>query len=198
MPPGNWSPGVGVVGVEVAEEQRDFVGRVIGVGLAQGMGIDAQAAERKTRIVFGILVRSAHGAPQGLASQRVLEVIDRQPRDRIRHLLMELRSAFAGRQSFCASSADHPGSPARRSSHSRDRRRSHRDTRRAARVEPLPWDLNHHFADRSSYRSPPPNWDRWRRPAGNETGDRAERFGWRLLQAWHRILHGRWRRLAKR
>ena len=90
--------GVVVVGVEVAEQQRDFLGRVVGIGLAQGVRIDAQLRDVH-RIVFRVLLRVADRPPQGLASERVLEVVDGEPRDGIDHLLMELRRAFAGGQS---------------------------------------------------------------------------------------------------
>ena len=57
--------GIVIVSVEISEEESHFIGRIVGVGFAQGMGINAQLRD-KDRIIIRTFVSVADGPPQGL------------------------------------------------------------------------------------------------------------------------------------
>ena len=98
---------------EVTEQQRRLLGTVIGIGLAHGVRIDAQApdifavaaarrrrgiARRRSRVDRRRLaVGLAH--PEHHPPQRALEVAHRFHGDGKHHLLVELRVAIGRRQS---------------------------------------------------------------------------------------------------
>src|SRR5258706_2794927 len=87
---------------EIAEQQGFLGGAVIGILVAQGMRINAQPANEFAPPLFGrTLLRSLPSwRPQGHPAERALEVADGGHRDRIDHLLVELRIAFGRCQSI--------------------------------------------------------------------------------------------------
>ncbi len=86
---------------KVAEEQRDFLRRVVGIRLAQGVGINPQPPHEALffpqRRVFLAPPRLAL-RPEDRPPERALEVTDRGHRHGIDHLLMKPRIALGRRQ----------------------------------------------------------------------------------------------------
>jgi hypothetical protein len=93
-----------IAGREVAEEQRRLARIVVGVGVANRMGIDAQALDvlpmpPRLGPTAGLAVDPEHARiPDDPPAERALEMTDRLHRHRVDELLMELRVAFARRQ----------------------------------------------------------------------------------------------------
>ena len=92
---------------EVAEEQGVRLGVVVGVGLAQGVGVDPQAGDVligcRDHLAVGVAFEM--GRPERDAAQRLLERGDRRHRDRVAHLLMELRVGLGRRQAVLSDEA---------------------------------------------------------------------------------------------
>ena len=98
MPPRNVLGCGGLRRAEVAEQQGDLAGRVVGVRLAQRMRIDAEPAD-EDRVVLATLARRRRTVPpQAAATERALEIVDGQAGHGVDHLLMELRRALARRE----------------------------------------------------------------------------------------------------
>ena len=92
-------------GGEVAEQEGDLVGIVIGVGVAQRVRMDAEPLDVVVAPLPGAAVRRRrrpHQArpPHHPPSQRAFEVADRLHRHGVDELLVKLRVAFAGRQAL--------------------------------------------------------------------------------------------------
>jgi len=82
--------GISRRGLEIAEQEGLLLGAVVGVGLAQRMGVHAQLPHKL--IVLG--------RPQGPPAQSALEIADGSHRDRVNHLLVELGVAVGWRQAI--------------------------------------------------------------------------------------------------
>ena len=82
-------------GLEVAEQQRDLLRAVEGVGLPERVRADGQLLD-EAAVVVGVL-RVRPGPPEDGAAERALEVLDRLHRHGVDHLLVELRVALRGR-----------------------------------------------------------------------------------------------------
>src|SRR5207244_12538552 len=87
-------------GVEIAEQERDLFGRVVSVGRAERVWVNPKVLDI-VRIVLLVLLfflllgfiidrRRWAGAHEGFAAERMLEIVDRHPRDRVSHLLVKL------------------------------------------------------------------------------------------------------------
>jgi hypothetical protein len=79
---------------EVPKQQRGLVAAVVGVGHSQGVGIDTEFWNVVV-LPFTLLGESSVG-PERPAAKRKLEVLDGGHRDRVGHLLVELRVALGG------------------------------------------------------------------------------------------------------
>ncbi len=88
--------GAGRRGGKVAEQERLLDGAVVGVGLAQRMGVDAQAAHELVAVPACPPV--GRHRPERTPAEGLLEVADGRHRDRIDHLLVKLGVALRRRQ----------------------------------------------------------------------------------------------------
>ena len=97
-PAGKVAPWVGLRRRKVSEQQRLLVGTVVRVRLAHRVRINPQPAD----IVLVVSVAQLHpaGRPQRTASECALEMFDSLHRNRVNHLLMELRIRFRRRQTI--------------------------------------------------------------------------------------------------
>ena len=84
-----------VGGREIAEQERNLLGIVVGVRIPERMRIDPEPRHVAVIGQGASVLRTTTG-PERLAAERSLEALDRPHRNRIGHLLMELRTGFRG------------------------------------------------------------------------------------------------------